>query len=348
MNDIGEHCGYPECRQLDFLPFFCNGCSTFYCLEHRSQTAHRCCKGSGAGDSVQDPVTVGCKRCRRLFVVPDNTESEAFLSLHKKSAACANAVSRLPRCALQSCRVQAMKLSLVECPNCSQLFCLTHRFPSDHECSHPITVGTASPNHARGSCILAEAGYVKGRSEDDVAADSKEAAKKNGRVSDGTQCVPDHSGRRFLKKRVMTSRALATMRKLDAVRIKMKLKPDLSISEADRIAVRVDLTMVPEEKLTAKLRSSKDKKDGVIMYVDGSKTAGWNLDRICEKLSIRNANAETGASATFWALGIYEAEDDGASSDPAVGITKLDPGVLLNELTQDGSVLFLLWDDLSV
>ncbi|CBZ53886.1 Protein F58E10.4, confirmed by transcript evidence, related [Neospora caninum Liverpool] len=347
MDDIGEHCGYPECHQLDFLPFFCGGCNTFYCLEHRSQTAHCCCKSSAADDSAQPPATVACKRCRRLLVVPDNLDSEAFLSLHRQSASCAEAARRLPLCALQSCRAQTMKSCLVECPDCSQLFCLRHRFSSDHECLRRTAVGAASPDRSRVSRILAEAGFVKGRREEDVSKGSKDDAGPEERVSGGAHCVSLHPGRQLWRKRIMTSRALSTMRKIEAIKMKMKVKPDLSIPEADRILVRVDMTMAPEEMLPVNLSSAKD-KDGAIMYVDGSKTAGWNLDKICKKLSIRNANAETGDGATFWALGMYEAEDHKNPSEQAVGVTKIDPGVLLKEMTQDGSVLFLLWDDLSV
>lgn len=38
--DIGEHCAY--CRQLDFLPFACDGCKKVFCASHRTQLQHHC------------------------------------------------------------------------------------------------------------------------------------------------------------------------------------------------------------------------------------------------------------------------------------------------------------------
>ncbi|KFY30565.1 hypothetical protein V494_08114, partial [Pseudogymnoascus sp. VKM F-4513 (FW-928)] len=44
---IGSHCQDPYCNQLDFLPFRCESCFGTFCLDHRSETAHKCPK---AGD----------------------------------------------------------------------------------------------------------------------------------------------------------------------------------------------------------------------------------------------------------------------------------------------------------
>ena len=35
---IGKHC--KECNQLDYLPFLCNDCKKYFCLEHRKN--HQC------------------------------------------------------------------------------------------------------------------------------------------------------------------------------------------------------------------------------------------------------------------------------------------------------------------
>jgi hypothetical protein len=40
--DVGDHCAFPECCQLDFLPFRCSGCGSTFCLEHRGCAQHRC------------------------------------------------------------------------------------------------------------------------------------------------------------------------------------------------------------------------------------------------------------------------------------------------------------------
>jgi hypothetical protein len=33
-NSLGEHCALATCRQLDFLPFQCDGCNETFCAEH--------------------------------------------------------------------------------------------------------------------------------------------------------------------------------------------------------------------------------------------------------------------------------------------------------------------------
>jgi hypothetical protein len=44
-----QHCAFPDCGQLDFLPFRC-GCGQTFCLEHRTAAAHKC------------PVAADCKQ----------------------------------------------------------------------------------------------------------------------------------------------------------------------------------------------------------------------------------------------------------------------------------------------
>ena len=39
---VGSHCQYEYCNQLDFLPFKCQSCSHTFCLDHRTESAHKC------------------------------------------------------------------------------------------------------------------------------------------------------------------------------------------------------------------------------------------------------------------------------------------------------------------
>ncbi|RYP48766.1 hypothetical protein DL769_011169 [Monosporascus sp. CRB-8-3] len=39
---VGKHCQLEYCNQLDFLPFFCQSCKKTFCLDHRTEDAHRC------------------------------------------------------------------------------------------------------------------------------------------------------------------------------------------------------------------------------------------------------------------------------------------------------------------
>jgi len=38
--NLGKHCEI--CKQLDFLPFKCDLCKKYYCLDHRSYEKHKC------------------------------------------------------------------------------------------------------------------------------------------------------------------------------------------------------------------------------------------------------------------------------------------------------------------
>ena len=49
---LGKHCKMDFCNQKDFLPFLCDGCESYYCLEHRTPTIHQCTKGPGTGTSL--------------------------------------------------------------------------------------------------------------------------------------------------------------------------------------------------------------------------------------------------------------------------------------------------------
>ncbi|NXG96971.1 ZFAN1 protein, partial [Loxia leucoptera] len=94
--EVGQHCGVPECRQLDFLPFVCDGCSGIFCLQHRSRDAHGCSEVNIRSNSVK----------------PDQHRSYP--------------------CSYKDCN--AKELLPVLCPYCEKHFCLRHRHQSDHEC----------------------------------------------------------------------------------------------------------------------------------------------------------------------------------------------------------------------
>ncbi|XP_074997695.1 AN1-type zinc finger protein 1 isoform X2 [Calonectris borealis] len=93
---LGQHCGVADCRQLDFLPFVCDGCSGVFCLQHRSRDAHGCSEVNIRNNSVK----------------PDQHRSYP--------------------CSYKDCNEK--ELLPVLCPYCEKHFCLRHRHQSDHEC----------------------------------------------------------------------------------------------------------------------------------------------------------------------------------------------------------------------
>ncbi|XP_007185171.1 AN1-type zinc finger protein 1 isoform X2 [Balaenoptera acutorostrata] len=93
--DVGRHCQVEQCRQRDFLPFVCDGCSGIFCLEHRSRESHSC---------------------------PEVTVIERLKSDTHTSYPCS----------FKDCAER--ELVPVMCPYCGKNFCLRHRHQSDHEC----------------------------------------------------------------------------------------------------------------------------------------------------------------------------------------------------------------------
>ncbi|XP_077208147.1 AN1-type zinc finger protein 1 [Paroedura picta] len=94
--EIGRHCAVEGCRQLDFLPFVCDGCSQVFCLQHRSRSAHGCSEVNLKSEEVK----------------PD---------LHKSFL-----------CSYRGC--DGKELVPVLCSFCEKQFCLRHRHQPDHEC----------------------------------------------------------------------------------------------------------------------------------------------------------------------------------------------------------------------
>ncbi|KAM4689546.1 AN1-type zinc finger protein 1 [Discoglossus pictus] len=94
--DIGRHCGFEHCGQLDFLPFLCDGCSRVFCLKHRSRDSHGCPEVTTNNDCVK-------------------SEGDTLFP-----------------CKFKGC--SGKELVQVLCPYCEKHFCLGHRHQSDHEC----------------------------------------------------------------------------------------------------------------------------------------------------------------------------------------------------------------------
>nr|XP_036853963.1 AN1-type zinc finger protein 1 isoform X3 [Manis javanica] len=94
--DVGQHCEAEHCRQRDFLPFVCDGCSGIFCLEHRSRESHS---------------------CPEITVISERPKADKHISYP---------------CSFKDCAER--ELVPIICPNCEKNFCLRHRHQTDHEC----------------------------------------------------------------------------------------------------------------------------------------------------------------------------------------------------------------------
>ncbi|XP_071957879.1 AN1-type zinc finger protein 1-like [Antedon mediterranea] len=99
--EIGEHCSFPNCNQLDFLPFNCEDCCQVFCKDHRSKSLHQCIQ------DVQDTGGVSSEPPTSTF-------------------------SSYP-CELTECKDKVP--TQVICEHCRKNFCLRHRHQQDHSCA---------------------------------------------------------------------------------------------------------------------------------------------------------------------------------------------------------------------
>lgn len=91
FHDIGKQCSFPQCKQLDFLPFSCPLCGLVFCKEHYHPDHHNCTASDLQSDNLQD--------------------AKATNSYFKCSNRDCTATSAVP----------------LLCPVCHQHFCISHR-----------------------------------------------------------------------------------------------------------------------------------------------------------------------------------------------------------------------------
>ncbi|XP_021373510.1 AN1-type zinc finger protein 1-like [Mizuhopecten yessoensis] len=94
--DLGKHCSVQFCKQIDFLPFDCDGCGKSFCVDHKFPDDHKC-------DQVNINTATG-----------DYTGDRSY------------------SCTFEGC--QGRELMKVTCVQCQKNFCLSHRHQSDHNC----------------------------------------------------------------------------------------------------------------------------------------------------------------------------------------------------------------------
>jgi predicted nucleic acid binding AN1-type Zn finger protein len=119
---VGKHCEYDYCNQLDFLPFLCQSCRKTFCLDHRTETSHKCAKAGAWAER---------KRVAQL--------SQPSIGAGKTLR---DRVSEKP-CATPACKT-VVGTSLtpgVHCQTCNRDYCLKHRLQEDHDCKNLVPIG---------------------------------------------------------------------------------------------------------------------------------------------------------------------------------------------------------------
>ena len=190
MMFIGDHCSVGSCRQVDFLPFVCNGCKRTYCLDHRGASAHECthagtCSGRRQEEASRtttllprvpthlspsrslgtDVTVIVCPLCAATCRVrPGEDVNAAFARHAADSKLCTPAEyaarTTKPRCGAPSCREKLVFSNCVTCKRCGVKTCLKHRWADDHACGsvRPSSQPPTSASGAAGAAAMARLG----------------------------------------------------------------------------------------------------------------------------------------------------------------------------------------------
>ncbi|KAI3634923.1 hypothetical protein MIR68_007304 [Amoeboaphelidium protococcarum] len=140
---VGKQCHWKECRQLDYLPFTCEGCKESFCHEHWKASSHSC------PQDVLEHGQIRCLMCQTMLKVPNNQSVDRVVSDHidrgcntqgvgkdkQPSTGRQTKPTRIHMCHLEDCKKK--EVVKFECRDCKYNFCIKHRHPLDHKCSGP-------------------------------------------------------------------------------------------------------------------------------------------------------------------------------------------------------------------
>ncbi|GAB2276583.1 Zinc finger AN1 domain-containing stress-associated protein 12 [Dionaea muscipula] len=144
--DLGRHCQLPDCNQLDFLPFTCDGCHQVFCLEHRSYKSHECPKSDQKSRKV-----IVCERCSTAIETTGQygEDEKEMLEQHERSKDCDPSKLKKHRCPVRRCKEILTFSNTASCKSCQVKVCLKHRFPADHACKRIATAPNALSSRSR-------------------------------------------------------------------------------------------------------------------------------------------------------------------------------------------------------
>jgi len=125
--ELGKHCEWEGCKQLDFLPFVCQACKKTFCLEHRESTSHRC-------TFFVSKEIPQCPICSQIVHIKEGEDPNRKVDEHIAQG-CPKELDnnqKYFRCSFARCK--GTEVVPMICDKCKLNFCVPHRLPQDHEC----------------------------------------------------------------------------------------------------------------------------------------------------------------------------------------------------------------------
>ncbi|KAH8832994.1 hypothetical protein DL96DRAFT_1458035 [Flagelloscypha sp. PMI_526] len=141
--NVGTACSLNSCHLVDFLPFKCQHCTSLYCAEHFHPVKHDCTRFNPLTD---DRIAPNCPACNEPVAIPPDEDPNLRMDSHL--ADCSVITGKVtkkptrPTCAKKRCTKSL--ISPIFCTSCGHNFCVSHRFPKDHDCVSTIS----DPNHS--------------------------------------------------------------------------------------------------------------------------------------------------------------------------------------------------------
>lgn len=254
---IGAHCQMPFCHQLDFLPFRCESCKGTFCLDHRTETAHKC---TNAGAWARAKAG--------LDTSPSKLPPKPTILNHES------------QCAKPDCKT-LIDTSLVQgshCTTCNRRYCMKHRMPEDHACKDLTPIG------ARPISTLQQQ-----REKGLAALEKLKAWSLNKKQTE----VPSSSSSKVTRTTTNTS----TESKTSRFSIRSKSSTSSAIAEHNRLkqVAKGDAAKVPPERriyvhVTAAKESTSAKIPHGEFFYDSKWSVGKVLDAAAKSLQVQNVN----------------------------------------------------------
>ena len=134
IDNIGQHCAVKSCNRKDFLPFSCDTCKNYYCLDHRTYQSHEC-----IGGISKDMTSLDCPICHKSIKYNRSQDINILWNKHYLNECQTNVsdngqIKKTKRCLEPSCKTILGPSNTFKCPKCLLDICLSHRLPEDHHC----------------------------------------------------------------------------------------------------------------------------------------------------------------------------------------------------------------------
>ncbi|KAI7881121.1 CRE-AIP-1 protein [Lichtheimia hyalospora FSU 10163] len=143
--ELGKHCTFDSCHQLDFLPYTCYRCKKIFCQDHFKLDDHHC---PSLQDGQYDARVPTCPICEQPVPGPRGQDPNISVNRHIQNNCNDKRQTASNICHQRACN--AKLLVPMNCSDCGYSFCVKHRLPVDHTC-RPTQKGASQKRPAASS-----------------------------------------------------------------------------------------------------------------------------------------------------------------------------------------------------